>query len=166
MQWSVPLTRGTPAAYAPAAPRVAVRSLLSLAHERMIKTFTLPWLSAILTGIIWHTVTDPGRSHHNPLESAFVLAIYLVPASGILFVAGIVLGIVCEMVPLLIRSALNRVALATGFAFTAIASSIMLIAGRDAMTRALLQSLPSLVAFTIVASITLGQQSRQQGHGP
>jgi hypothetical protein len=29
MQWSVPLTRGTPAAYAPAAPRVAVRSLLS-----------------------------------------------------------------------------------------------------------------------------------------
>ena len=29
MQWSVPLTRGTPAAYAPAAPRVAVRSLRS-----------------------------------------------------------------------------------------------------------------------------------------
>jgi hypothetical protein len=30
MQWSVPLTRGTPAAYAPAAPRVAVRSLRTL----------------------------------------------------------------------------------------------------------------------------------------
>ena len=29
MQSSVPLTRGTPAAYAPAAPRVAVRSLRS-----------------------------------------------------------------------------------------------------------------------------------------
>ena len=33
MQWSVPLTRGTPAAYAPAAPRVAVRSLRSLGRE-------------------------------------------------------------------------------------------------------------------------------------
>ena len=33
MQSSVPLTRGTPAAYAPAAPRVAVRSLRTLEHE-------------------------------------------------------------------------------------------------------------------------------------
>jgi hypothetical protein len=37
MQSSVPLTRGTPAAYAPAAPRVAVRSLLTfdgISHGR------------------------------------------------------------------------------------------------------------------------------------
>ena len=34
MQSSVPLTRGTPAAYAPAAPRVAVRSLRSFDRPR------------------------------------------------------------------------------------------------------------------------------------
>ena len=34
LQWSVPLTRGTPAAYAPAAPRVAVRSLRSFDRPR------------------------------------------------------------------------------------------------------------------------------------
>ena len=34
MQSSVPLTRGTPAAYAPAAPRVAVRSLRSFGRHR------------------------------------------------------------------------------------------------------------------------------------
>jgi hypothetical protein len=33
MQWSVPLTRGTAAAYAPAAPRVAVRSLRSFGSK-------------------------------------------------------------------------------------------------------------------------------------
>jgi hypothetical protein len=38
MQSSVPLTRGTPAAYAPAAPRVAVRSLRTLACGRSEKT--------------------------------------------------------------------------------------------------------------------------------
>ena len=34
LQWSVPLTRGTPAAYAPVAPRVAVRSLRSFDRPR------------------------------------------------------------------------------------------------------------------------------------
>jgi hypothetical protein len=36
MQWSVPLTRGTPAAYAPAAPRVAVRSLRTFDCSRTV----------------------------------------------------------------------------------------------------------------------------------
>jgi hypothetical protein len=34
MQSSVPLTRGTPAAYAPAAPRVAVRSLRTFGRKQ------------------------------------------------------------------------------------------------------------------------------------
>jgi hypothetical protein len=33
MQWSVPLTRGTPAAYAPSAPRVPIRSRMTFGHD-------------------------------------------------------------------------------------------------------------------------------------
>ena len=40
MQSSVPLTRGTPAAYAPAAPRVAVRSLRTFADRMKEKKTT------------------------------------------------------------------------------------------------------------------------------
>jgi hypothetical protein len=47
MQSSVPLTRGTPAAYAPAAPRVAVRSLRTFAWKtgRLDEVYTIEYSS-------------------------------------------------------------------------------------------------------------------------
>ena len=48
MQSSVPLTRGTAAAYAPAAPRVAVRSLRSFEHEDMMRPWPIVLLSVIM----------------------------------------------------------------------------------------------------------------------
>ena len=47
MQSSVPLTRGTPAAYAPAAPRVAVRSLRTLGRRKLMNRTQIATLLVI-----------------------------------------------------------------------------------------------------------------------
>ena len=61
MQSSVPLTRGTPAAYAPAAPRVAVRSLRTLGCEDMRKLIFI--LLALIAGALAWAILYPAINH-------------------------------------------------------------------------------------------------------
>ena len=72
MQWSVPLTRGTPVAYAPAAPRVAVRSLRSFALKVMKQAFEIfkdrPRISLIMTRDSVCAGDDCDAPHERTIE--------------------------------------------------------------------------------------------------